>query len=184
MTPRPTHILRHEHRVIEQALRAIEGICLKLKVGEIVPADALVQSLDFIQNYADRFHHLREEEVLFPALEEAGFGKQGGALHFLEDEHQTERELMAKLEFAVEEYECGDADAALQFIEASDQFRRHLIGHIQKEDTLLFRIAEELLDEESKTELMQRLAQAGDKDDNAILEYERLAAELENTWTV
>jgi Uncharacterized conserved protein len=45
---RPTQILRHEHRVIEQALRALDGMCLNMKMGGNVPPEALYQILDFI----------------------------------------------------------------------------------------------------------------------------------------
>ena len=31
---RPTHTLKHEHRVIEKALRALEGIGMRLELNE------------------------------------------------------------------------------------------------------------------------------------------------------
>jgi hypothetical protein len=30
---RPTHLLRHEHRIIEQAIRALEGMCIRMQTG-------------------------------------------------------------------------------------------------------------------------------------------------------
>lgn len=163
----------------------MDGICLKLKAGSDVPAETLLQALDFIRNFADRYHHAREEEYLFPALEQAGFGKEGGALSFLQAEHRIERELLAELELTVEEYQYGDDAAAQHFVKAADNFCTHLIGHMQKEDKLLFRIAEEMLDEEAKTELLRCLSQTsfGNKQEG-IQKYEHLATELENNWTV
>jgi hemerythrin-like domain-containing protein len=184
MTARPTHLLRHEHRVIEQALRALDGMCLRLRAGDEIPAGALSQALEFIQNYADRYHHSREEEYLFPALEQYGF-EESGALAFLREEHSCERELLAELEFAVEEYRYGDSKAVQRFIEITDRFRNHLIGHMQKEDSLMFRLAEDLLDEEAKDDLMQGLARHRGEDQEGVSQkYEQLAAELENTWAV
>lgn len=182
MTPRPTHVLRHEHRVIEQALRALDGMCLRLLSGDEVPAEALLQALEFIQNYVDRYHHVREEEYLFPAMKQCGF-EEGGALHFLREEHVLERELLAELEFAIEKYRYGDSDAVQRFIEITDRFCRHLIGHMQKEDNLLFRMAEDLLDEDVKNALMQNLAQENTESNEGMSQrYERLAAELEKAW--
>lgn len=163
----------------------MDGICLKLKAGGEVPAEALLQTLDFIRNFADRHHHAREEEYLFPALEQAGFGKEGGALSFLQAEHRIERELLAELELTIEEYQCGDEDAALHFVKAADNFCTHLIGHMQKEDKLLFRIAEEMLDEDVKPELMRALSQPGvGNTPEEIEKYEHLATELENNWAI
>ncbi len=184
MTPRPTHILRHEHRVIEQVLRALDGMCLRLKAGDDVPAEALSQALQFIQRYADTHHHGREEEYLFPALKECGL-EEGGALRFLQEEHALERKLLADLEFAVKQYRFGDADAILHFVEISDRFCQHLIGHMQKEDTLLFRMAEDLLDDDAKSELMQKLTQSSaERQEAQAQRYEQIAAELENAWTI
>jgi hemerythrin-like domain-containing protein len=88
---RPTHTLKHEHRIIGQVLRALEGICIRLELNEAVPVEALVHTLDFVQIYADRFHHEKEETYLFPALQQCGLQAQSGPLEFLRQEHQIER---------------------------------------------------------------------------------------------
>ena len=185
MSLRPTHLLRHEHRVIEQALRALTGMCLNLASGNPVPPEALAQALDFIQIFADRFHHTREEDLLFPALEQAGFSQDEGALHFLRDEHQLERELLAELALTVAAYQTGEAGIAPRLIRAANEYSKHLLSHMQKEDSLLFHLAEELLDENAKAALLQQLAPAHTASGSSLLHrYEQLATTLENQWSV
>ena len=46
---RPTHLLRHEHRVIEQAMRALEGMCFRIRAGDDPPGAELSKMLDFIR---------------------------------------------------------------------------------------------------------------------------------------
>lgn len=182
---RPTHILRHEHRVIEQALRALDGICLKLKTGDNVPAEALCQLLDFIRNFGDRFHHNKEETYLFPALRHNLLQKDSEALKFLLEEHETERRLITELESAIEEYRHGDMAAVDRFVEAANLYRDHMVGLIREEEAILFRLAEEMLDEAVKASLIQSLAQEGARaDDGMIARYERLAQELEKQWAI
>ena len=182
---RPTHILRHEHRVIERALRALDGMCLYLKSGGNVPPEALYQILDFIQNFADRFHHTREETYLFPALGHSGFQMDGGALRFLMVEHETERMLTAELELAIGEYRHGDASAIDRFVEAASLYRDHMAGHMREEDAILFRLAEEVLDEAVKASLTQSFAQEEAQGcDGIVARYEGLAQELEKNWAV
>ena len=182
---RPTHILRREHRVIERALRALDGMCLHLKSGGSIPPESLCQILDFIQNFADRFHHAREETYLFPALGNNGFQKEGGALGFLMGEHETERLLTAELELAIGEYRHGDSEAVDRFVEAANQYREHLVGHMREEDAILFRLAEEVLDEAAKASLIQSFVQEEAQGcEGTIARYERLAQELEKTWAV
>lgn len=182
---RPTHILRHEHRVIEQALRALDGICLNLKAGDVVPPEALEQLLDFIRNFADRFHHNKEETYLFPALNPNVLPKDGDALRFLMEEHQTERRLIAELELAIGKYCYGDSAAADQIIEAANSYRDHLVNHMREEEAILFRLAEEMLDETVKSSLIHSFAQEDAQGNNGMAaKYERIADELEKNWAV
>jgi hemerythrin-like domain-containing protein len=186
---RPTHILRHEHRVIEQGLRALDGMCLNLKTGGDVPPETLDKMLDFIQNFADRFHHNKEETHLFPALSQNVLRKDSEALRFLIEEHQTERNLITELELAVGEYRRGDSAAVDRIIEAANQYCDHLVSHIREEEAILFRLAEEVLDETVKASLIKSFAEengkGGGKDSHGIAaRYEQLADELEKTWAV
>ncbi|HZS05638.1 MAG TPA: hemerythrin domain-containing protein [Blastocatellia bacterium] len=181
---RPTHILRHEHRVIEQGLRALDGMCFKLKLGEPVPPESLTQILDFIRNFADHFHHTKEETYLFPALQEYGIQDEAGPLEFLRNEHETERLLLGELGMAVEEYRHGDSAAAERFVGAACSFRDHLVGHMQQEDAILYSLAEEMLDEPVKASLLKSFTQENARAGELSRRYERLAGELEQAWAV
>jgi hemerythrin-like domain-containing protein len=171
--------------VIEQGLRALDGICFVMKTGGTVPVETLARVLDFIRNFADRFHHEREETCLFPLLKELGIEEGGGALSFLRSEHETERRLLAELELAIDEYCSGNETASDRFIDAAKQFHNHLINHMQKEEAILFRLVEEILDEDVKATLMQSLAHHDTPDsDQSIERYESLAGQLEKEWAV
>jgi hemerythrin-like domain-containing protein len=180
---RPTHLLRHEHRVIEQAMRALEGMCIRMRAGGHVPAEEMAKVLDFIRGFANGFHHMKEETLLFPALEQVGIRSERGALAFLRNEHELERRLLGELELAAEEYRHNSA-AGARFISAALQFKDHLIGHMQHEDATLFRLAEELLDNQVKDSLIQALAAKNAEASALIQRYERLAEELEKAWAV
>jgi len=179
---RPTHILKHEHRVIEQGLRALDGVCLNLKTGGEVPLDALRQLLDFIRNFADRFHHTKEEIYLFPALSQNLLQKDSQTLSFLLEEHETERKLISELELVIGDYRDGNATAIDRFIETANLYRDHLVGHMRNEEAILFRLAEEVLDEAVKASLIKSFAQENDA--GIVARYERLADELEKNWAV
>ena len=182
---RPFHILKHEHRIIERVLRALDGVCLRLEGGNKVPAAALVKIVGFITTFADGYHHGKEETLLFPALERRGITREGGPLGVMEYEHQVERELIADLEQAIDLYQEGDGDAAQQFVDAARTFLRLLVGHIEKEDSILFRLGDEVLDDEEKAELAASFKQTDTAlGDRSLQDYERLAAELEDKWAL
>ena len=180
---RPTYLLRHEHRVIDQAMRALEGMCFRMQTGGDAPSEELSKLLDFIRNYAVRFHHVKEEAHLFPALEQIGVRDEGGSLAFLRDEHEAERRLLGDLDLAVEEYR-HDSKAGEKFVSAALQFRDHLIEHMHKEEAILFRLVEEMLDDQVKDALTHVFAEASAEAQGWVQRYEQLAKELEKTWTV
>jgi hemerythrin-like domain-containing protein len=182
---RPFHILKHEHRIIERVLRALDGVCMRLEGGNKVPAAALREIVDFITEFADRYHHGKEETLLFPALERHGITREGGPLGVMEYEHQVERELIANLEQAIGLYQEGNADASQNFADAARTYLRMLVGHIEKEDSILFRIGDEVLDDEEKTALAASFKQTAAVLGIRSLEgYERLATELEDKWAL
>ena len=183
---RPTHLLRHEHRVIEQAMRALEGMRFRIRAGGIVPGVELSKLLDFIRNYADRFHHAREETHLFPALEEVGIQDENGPLTFLRGEHETERRLLSDLELAVEEYRHDPDDPAsgAELVSVAYQYKDHLIEHMRQEEAILFRLAEEMLDDRVKDALVHIFAEENAEAPERSLRYEQLVKELEKSWTV
>jgi hemerythrin-like domain-containing protein len=180
---RPTHLLRHEHRVIEQAMRALEGICVRMRAGGTVPGDELNKLIDFIEGFADGLHHEKEERLLFPALHQAGLPRESRSLVFLCDEHRVERKLLGELHLAMQQ-KPRDSASSERFIAAALQCRDHLIGHMQQEDATLYSLAEEILDNQAKDLLTRALAAEISNAQPLIQRYEQAAEELEKAWAV
>ncbi|HLG14407.1 MAG TPA: hemerythrin domain-containing protein [Blastocatellia bacterium] len=179
----PIEILKRDHRIIERALRAFEGICLRFEVGDEVPPEALVQLIDFIRTFADHFHHEKEETHLFPALERRGVPHAGGPIGVMLDEHETGRRLVEELARAAAAYNTGDEDAARRFAEAGRRYIELLTLHIHKEDNVLFRIAEGVLDSQMLAALGASFERAEAELGAGLLDrYERIAEELEKKW--
>ena len=180
---RPIHALKHEHRVIEQGLRALDGVCLRLASGHQVSPEALSQVVDFIRAFAVRYHHGKEEAHLFPILERRNVVRAGGPLDVLTYQHEIECGLADQLSLAAQKYSEGDLEARGRFVTAAGRYTELMVGHMEREDQILFRLAEEVLDETDKAELTRAFEHAATEFGAGSLEkYERLAAELERAW--
>jgi hemerythrin-like domain-containing protein len=181
----PLNLLKHEHRVIERALRALDGVCARLEWGQQVPAEVLSQFVDFISTFADRYHHGKEETHLFPALQRQGIQREGGPLAALEHEHQIESKLASEMRLAIQEYKSVDPAARQRFIDAARRYTNHLLSHIDREDSILFRLADEILDEEDKASLIEGFKLAEEEFGAGAKEkYDRIASALEQQWAV
>lgn len=182
---KPFYILKHEHRVIERALRALDGMCMKLAGGDAVASEALIELIDFITTFADQYHHAKEERFLFPALERRGIPREGGPLGVMEHEHQVERELIAELRRSADAFGEGDEKAVRRFVDAAQSYLSLLVSHIEKEDSVLFRIGEEILEDEDKAALAKSFSEVDDALGGRSLEdYERTASALEEKWAL
>jgi len=181
----PFHVLKHEHRIIERVLRALDGVCSRLEGGSAVPASVLLEILDFTTSFADGYHHGKEETMLFPALERRGIPREGGPLGMMEYEHQVERELASDLRLAADLYREGDAAAANRFIEPARAYLGLLVGHIEKEDSILFKLGDAVLDDDDKDALMEGFKQANaNLGGRTLQEFERAASVLEEKWAL
>ena len=166
-------------------MRGLDGVCTRIESGSTVPIATLSEIVGFITTFADRYHHGKEETLLFPALERRGITREGGPLGVMEYEHQIERELIADLQQAIDLYSEGYGDAAPRFVNAARAYLRLLVGHIEKEDSILFRIGDEVLDDEERDALAASFKQSDALlGDRTVEDFERLASELEEKWAV
>jgi len=68
---KPTEILTSEHKNILKVIDTILAKCGELESGAEIDKDFFTKAIDFIKNYADRFHHAKEDNILYPMADEA-----------------------------------------------------------------------------------------------------------------
>jgi len=140
-----TEILSAEHRVIEVVISCLERIANEAEKAGQLNKDAAERAIDFIRNFADRCHHGKEENHLFTSLAAAGMPTQGGPVGVMLNEHQTGREFVKRMDEAIPEASNGVAAAVNSFVAAAHGYAALLRAHIQKEDQILFPMAENVL---------------------------------------
>lgn len=179
------HTLKHEHRVIEQVMRAMEGVCFRLACEAEMPTAALEEMVDFIRQFVDGYHHAKEEQHLFPSLQRRGISWEGGALGSIEQEHKTERQLIDELQLATQGLQAGSEVSRQVFIEAARKLIAHLTHHMQQEEAILFRLADELFDATDSEAVAAGFRQAeSDFGAGRVKQYEKLATALEEKWAL
>jgi hemerythrin-like domain-containing protein len=173
----PTRILRDEHDVILKGLTLLEACSESLQEGESVSPNTLDSLIEFFRLFADKTHHGKEEALLFPAMIEKGFSRETGPIHCMLSDHEQNRALTKRMIQASSEYRSGDKSAALRFAHAADEYIYVLREHIQKENMVLFNMAEQVLTSAEEPSLMVKFR---DVDDNQIgqAEIARLKAIL------
>ncbi len=151
-----TAVLKEEHRVIERMLAVMEAAAQRLESGERVRAGLLREAVDFVRNFADKNHHGKEEDNLFPRLEERGVPKEGGPLGMMLHEHDLGRAFIQAIDGAIDGYESGDEAAAQVIAENIRGYTQLLTEHVWKEENVLFPMADQVLSQDDQQDLAER----------------------------
>jgi hemerythrin-like domain-containing protein len=152
---RATEILSDEHRVIERVLGAVE----KLARGPVGALEPWKKALEFIRGFADECHHFKEEKVLFPAMEAHGIPNEGGPIGMMLMEHEEGRSYVRAMLAAIALIETGNEAAKESLLGSAQAYCRLLREHIQKEDEILFRMADDVIAADEQKKLLAAFSQ-------------------------
>ncbi|MHB9023318.1 MAG: hemerythrin domain-containing protein [Armatimonadota bacterium] len=141
-----TQQLRDEHEGIKTVLSVLEKLADEMQQGRQVNLDHLDQIIDFLRTFADRCHHGKEEELLFPALREAGIPVEGGPIGVMLNEHDQGRGYIQGMVNALQRLRAGE-DTRKSLAQHALNYVSLLQAHIQKENMVLFPFAEARLSE-------------------------------------
>lgn len=154
-----TAILSAEHRVIAQVIAALDAAADRLAAGDAVRPGFLHDAVRFLREFADGYHHAKEEGVLFVALVEAGMPAQVGPVAVMLHEHDRARALTAALAAAARRYAAGEPRLAAEVAATAREYCALLAQHIRKEDGILFPMAAHMLPEFRHDALLPAFAQ-------------------------
>lgn len=176
----PIEKLMDEHQNILAGIDILARNVDRLEKGDKVDPRFFTDAIDFIRNYADKYHHAKEEDILFKKMEQAGFPMEGGPIAVMLADHVQGREYVAAMEKANERYITGDSSAVDEIAENAKGYVYLLRAHIEKEDKILYPMARNSLGD-SGIEAMRPDFDRVDKEKAGTEEkYKALLKELES----
>jgi uncharacterized membrane protein/hemerythrin-like domain-containing protein len=155
----PFDALMHDHRLIERWLDILEDTIRRGEVDKALDRAPSAGAIDFFRDFADRFHHVREEQHLLPLLAEAGLGAECGPVAVIRREHELGRQYVEGMTLSMDGAAAGDPEALAWFIRHAKSYARLVREHIEKEEHCLFPAAQRHLDADGMRRLADGLAQ-------------------------
>jgi len=123
----PVSKLVEEHTWIKRVLAVIPALTEDIRARGRADARLIGEVLDFIRGFADRFHHMKEEDILFDYTD-----RQTEVVRVFEEEHDQGRGFVRAAARALED---GNAAALCANLTS---YRELLVEHIRKEDEILY----------------------------------------------
>lgn len=169
-------LLMLDHETTEKVFAAIE----KPFTSPAGPPPALVTKFfDYANNYVDRCHNQKEEQHLFPLIEQRGIPRQSGPLSVMLLEHEASRGLLAKLEPLVRAYAGGDATKLEALRATFGEYVALCKDHYWKENDVLFPMAARVMSEADGAAVVRGIGQVeAALGASTRADYYRLAEEL------
>ncbi|MCX5685506.1 MAG: hemerythrin domain-containing protein [Planctomycetota bacterium] len=177
---KPTDVLRHEHEVILMVLSAAERLAGRIEEGQAPDGDKIAQVIEFSRHFIDRCHHAKEEKHLFPMLRERSPHAAEGPLAVMRHEHEEGRAVVREIAEALALAHGDGQPARMHLAERLVFYVDLLQAHIDKEDNILFPMAERVLraeDQEALTDAFARI-EAEELGAGVHEKYHQLAHEL------
>lgn len=150
-----TESLKNEHKAVKLTLQVLGRICDQSEKDRKFNPEHLDSLVEFFRVFVDKCHHGKEENLLFPAMLQAGISKKGGPIEVMLREHKQGRKYVRGIADAVLKYKTGNIKASSEIIRNSRDYISLLKQHIDKEDNVLYPMADARLDEEKQKELFE-----------------------------
>jgi len=135
----PVEVLISEHRLIEHTVSVLKKEQQRIAVYGKVDPNFIVTAVDFFRTYADRYHHGKEEGILFNALSRKKLSEaDANMMRELILEHAYARKTVFNLEKLKASYIAGQTEALSGIVESLNALIELYPKHIEKEDKYFF----------------------------------------------
>jgi hemerythrin-like domain-containing protein len=170
---KPTEILIEEHNLIRQALASMSLAVERLETGERPPAEFFEKAVQFTRDFSDKFHHYKEEYLMFGRLAQKKDGELDAQIDALRYQHDRGRDLISTISNALDGYAQGEDARTTVILENLAAYTSMLRRHIHKEDHVFYPLVDSTLSEEDQHYLKEEFLKEEKKAGGTIFEDSR-----------
>lgn len=178
-------ILVKEHDNIRRILKITRKACINIVNGEDICHQDFYDIADFIKTYADKYHHGKEESMLFKDMANELSDMIGeGPIRGMLIEHDYGRSFVISLETALKSHESGNNESKVDIIANAIGYANLLEKHTFKEDNMIYKYAVQNLKQETLNKLDKQFEEFETTDEHMKLKekYTKLIDRLEEKY--
>lgn len=149
-------LLTYDHEIIERVIAAFKE---ELAGNQPLDPGLASEFVDFFVRYAEGIHNKKEENHLFPLLEQRGLPRHGGPLGVMLQEHEMGRQLLASMSALARSYANGNVDALTELRQVFESWAGLVGPHYWKENDVLYPMGRRVLSEADASTVMAGIEQ-------------------------
>jgi hemerythrin-like domain-containing protein len=166
MSP-PMRSLVEEHVNIKKVIAGVQNLSKLSDSKLLLKKETILKCIDFIRNYADKFHHAKEEDILFNL-----FDTTSDILQVRYGDHAKGRSFIKN---GVEALEAQNSQLVRVNLLGYCEL---LLQHIQKEDDILYPWMDRQLSDSQVGQLFSKFNAVDEEFSHASRDYEEFADSL------
>jgi hemerythrin-like domain-containing protein len=174
-----TAVMVEEHKLILRLIALVEKNTELMEAGSFRNWQFFLDAVDFIRHYADRFHHAKEEDVLFKALIENGMPEQNSPVAAMLMAHDQGRDFVRGMEEGAHKSLDGESGQIPVIAGNARGYAALLREHIHTEDNILYPLSERVLPEGVRLAMVAAYAAAEAAAPGLEKRYRQLVASYE-----
>lgn len=151
---RATENLENDHRQILLLISVMEEMVKQSEPN----VSHLEEVVTLIRQFADGLHHAKEENLLFPLMEEKGFSPYQGPVAVMLAEHAQGRAYVKNMAESIEQFKEGKRQHLAFIYSNMLGYAELLSNHIAKENNILFRMADNVFTAENQETMLIQFA--------------------------
>ncbi len=162
--------MSNEHGLIRQFLDNLALAAEQLEDGKRPPAAFFEKAVTFARTFADKYHHFKEEQVMFVLLAQKKNGEIDAQLEAARYEHERGRYLVSGMSSSLEAYAEDRLGPSNKLLESVAAYIALLRSHIHREDHVFLPMAYEALSEEELQMVQHQFDESREKNGGDMFE--------------
>ena len=167
----PMQKLVDEHKFIKRLVAHIPHIIASIDLGTEEGRQRVLDGIDFIRNYADRYHHAKEEDLLFKYFDE-----DLDIIQAMYEDHKNARDHVKNIVMGIE---TRNRDNVITNLSA---YQELLTDHIRKEDDILYPWMDRSITTAQVGTLFSAFNEVDQRFGDAPTRYEKFVNQLERNY--
>jgi hemerythrin-like domain-containing protein len=138
-------ILVEEHKLILRGLDLLTTAAEKIVRNQNPPKEFFEKAVSFTLNFTNKFHHYKEEIVMFGLLAQKHQGEIDAEITRLRDQHATLRDCMSEISRSLGAYSKNAGSEVRRLHRNLSDYIETLRRHIHAEDKIFYPLVERTL---------------------------------------
>lgn len=159
---RAIEVLGREHQLLVTMMTVLDGVAARVAAGGDMPATLVADLVAAFQFHVDENHVIKEEQVLFPALEAHGVERDTAVIAALSAQHDAGRVFRRDLAALCARMVEGDEEARRAFPPLAREYIGLLREHIRIEDEYFYSLANGTIAPDADERLAQLFTRVDD----------------------